>query len=311
MTVTLMQPNLQQSIHQELPEEVEVTVLLSGGQEFTMSLPSDSSLLEELYDVLMDWEGKRLRRLFQIPINKGRSMLTFPCDRLVGLVTEPPIVIQQEASVTQHAQPNRESTALPADSRVELSDCVQLDSFLSPKQQQRLLDYVLQHESDFVPTQTSTGELNYRQSVVLYSFPEFAELLNQRIQTALPDILAKLNLPHFSITQIESQLTAHNDNNFYKIHNDNGSSDTATRELTYVYYFYREPKAFSGGELLIYDSKIENNYYVQAESYRTVEPRNNSIVFFRSRLMHEVLPIHCPSRNFADSRFTINGWIRR
>jgi Rps23 Pro-64 3,4-dihydroxylase Tpa1-like proline 4-hydroxylase len=27
--------------------------------------------------------------------------------------------------------------------------------------------------------------------------------------------------------------------------------------------------------------------------------------------MHEVLPIYCASRAFADSRFTINGWIRR
>lgn len=34
------------------------------------------------------------------------------------------------------------------------------------------------------------------------------------------------------------------------------------------------------------------------------------IIFFLSRYMHEVLPVKCPSRNFADSRFTINGWIR-
>jgi Rps23 Pro-64 3,4-dihydroxylase Tpa1-like proline 4-hydroxylase len=38
----------------------------------------------------------------------------------------------------------------------------------------------------------------------------------------------------FSISQIESQMTSHNDGNYYKIHNDNGSPDTATRELTYV-----------------------------------------------------------------------------
>lgn len=95
------------------------------------------------------------------------------------------------------------------------------------------------------------------------------------------------------------------------MHNDNGSSETQNRELTYVYYFYREPKPFSGGELLLYDSKIENNYYVQADSFKTVEPRNNSIVFFPSRYLHEVKLVSCPSKAFADSRFTINGWIRR
>ncbi|MGB8690572.1 MAG: proline hydroxylase, partial [Microcoleus sp.] len=34
-------------------------------------------------------------------------------------------------------------------------------------------------------------------------------------------------------------------------------------------------------------------------------------VFFLSRYMHEVLPVSCPSKAFADSRFTINGWVRR
>ena len=127
----------------------------------------------------------------------------------------------------------------------------------------------------------------------------------------MPDVLRKLNIPPFPIADIEVQLTAHNDGNYYKVHNDNGSPDTATRVFTYVYYFYREPKPFSGGELLIYDSKIENNFYVQADSCQTVEPHNNSIVFFLSRYLHEVLPVRCPSKAFADSRFTINGWLRR
>jgi SM-20-related protein len=127
----------------------------------------------------------------------------------------------------------------------------------------------------------------------------------------LPDVLAELGMPNFTIQQVESQLTAHNDGNYYKIHNDNGSPDTATRELTYVYYFHQEPKGFTGGELQIYDTQIQNNHYTQAPTFNTVEPRNNSIVFFLSRYMHEVLPISCPSRAFADSRFTINGWIRR
>jgi Rps23 Pro-64 3,4-dihydroxylase Tpa1-like proline 4-hydroxylase len=27
--------------------------------------------------------------------------------------------------------------------------------------------------------------------------------------------------------------------------------------------------------------------------------------------MHEVLRVSCPSKAFADSRFTINGWVRK
>ncbi len=191
------------------------------------------------------------------------------------------------------------------------SNYIQIDDFLIREDKKRLLNYVFAEEIEFLPTSTSTDEVNYRRSSVLYAFPDFADLISDRIQSIAPDIFRTLELSPFSIFHIEAQLTAHNDGNYYKIHNDNGSSNTATRELTYVYYFYRDPKPFSGGELVLYDSKIENTYYVNADSFKTIEPRNNSIVFFLSRYMHEVLPVRCPSRSFQDSRFTINGWIHR
>lgn len=300
---------------QELPEEIQLTLLLSGGQAYTVSVETDDLLLQQLFAVLMDWEGKRTRRLFQIPINQGQSVLAFPCDRLVGLVTEPPLILQQQETEQSDALVSQSLTTHPADrgktSNPLISEYVQIDNFLTLEQHRSLLDYTLQHQSGFVSTVTSTGDLDYRQSVVLYSFPEFAQLISQRIQAVMPEVLIQLGLPPFSVNQIESQLTAHNDGNYYKIHNDNGSPDTASRELTYVYYFYQQPKPFSGGELRLYDSKVENNFYVQAETFRTVDPRNNSIVFFLSRYMHEVLPVRCPSKAFRDSRFTINGWVCR
>ncbi|HEY9607041.1 MAG TPA: 2OG-Fe(II) oxygenase, partial [Allocoleopsis sp.] len=227
------------------------------------------------------------------------AVVCFPSDRIVALQTEPPVYWQP----IQDAKP-------PVPDELA-SDYVQIDNFLTVDEHNQLLDYVFQRESAFVPTSTSTGDTDYRRSMILYSFPEFSNLIVNRIQAIIPDVLRKLRIPSFAIADIEAQLTAHNDGNYYKVHNDNGSSDTVTREFTYVYYFYREPKPFSGGELLIYDSKIENNFYVKADSFQTVEPHNNSIVFFLSRYLHEVLPVRCPSQAFADSRFTINGWIRR
>ena len=105
-------------------------------------------------------------------------------------------------------------------------------------------------------------------------------------------------------------MTAHNDGCFYKIHPDVGSPDTQTRELTYVYYFYQEPKQFAGGNLKIYDTEIRQSGIDKNGSSQIVEPRNNSIVFFNSRCLHEVLPIKCPSQSFEHSRFTLNGWLR-
>jgi SM-20-related protein len=283
-------------------QDVKVKILLSGGHQYTLYLKSDSPLLHNLMKTIavrVQTPAADFPCLFQIPVEEGRAVLCFPSDRLVALQTEPPV----------YWQPIQEAN--PPATDVLASDYVQIDNFLTVEEQNRLLDYVFQHELAFVPTSTSTGDTDYRRSMILYSFPEFSNLIVNRIQAILPDVFRKLTISPFPIADIEAQLTAHNDGNYYKIHNDNGSPDTATREFTYVYYFYREPKPFSGGELLIYDSKIENNFYVNADSFKTVEPRNNSIVFFLSRYLHEVLPISCPSQAFSDSRFTINGWIRR
>jgi SM-20-related protein len=283
----------------DLPEDIELTLLLSGGQQYTLSIAAEDPLLRELFEALVE-PDRPSGNLFQIPIQKGRSLLTFRSDRLIALITEPPIFIDD---------PSSSSDPIPAD--ILSSDYIQIDHFLTDAEHQRLLNFVIHQDANFVSTNTSTGDLDYRKSSVLYDFPEFSQLISQRIHACLPNVLAELEMPNFSIQQIEAQLTAHNDGNYYKIHNDNGSPDTATRELTYVYYFHQEPKAFSGGELRIYDTQIQNNQYTQAPTFQTVEPRNNSIVFFLSRYLHEVLTISCPSRAFANSRFTINGWIRR
>ena len=301
------------------PQDVKVKILLTGGHQCTVTLKSDTPLLHSLVKTLVDrtQQNPGFSTLFQIPIDEGRSALCFPGEHLVGLVTEPPIYLPQlqpqqpEIPVEIPLEiPLEIPTPAPVNEEL-ISRYAQIDNFLTVAEKNKLIKYVLAKESAFVTTSTSTNADDYRRSMVLHSFPEFSELMINRIKAILPDVLRKLNIPSFSIGDIETQLTMHNDNNYYKLHNDSGSPDTSTRFFTYVYYFNREPKAFSGGELQIYDSKIENNFYVAADSFKTVEPRNNSIVFFLSRYMHEVLPVSCPSKAFADSRFTINGWVRR
>lgn len=277
------------------PSIVKVELLLQGGHQQTVYLQATDPLLQRLFQAVS--AASPSPELFQIPLQAGHAGLCFSSQHLVGLVTEPPMYIQ--------------STFNPAPVEVLPSPYVQMDQFLTAAEHQSLLQTAIQTESAFVPTQTTTDTPDYRQSMILPNLDGLADRIMERIEDVLPAVLSQLHLPAFQASEIETQLTSHNDGNFYKLHNDNGSPDTATRELTYVYYFYKEPKPFSGGELRVYDSKIENNFYVQADSFQTVDPRNNSIVFFLSRYMHEVLPVHCPSQQFADSRFTINGWIRR
>lgn len=283
------------------PSTVKVELLLQGGHRQIVYLQSSDPLLQRLFQaILPPSQPERPPELFQIPLQAGHAGLCFSSQHLVGLVTEPPLYIQSAL----------DSTQAPA-TEIIPSPYVQMDEFLTAAEHQVLLQAAIQQKALFVPTQTTTDTPDYRQSMILPNFDRLADRVLERIEQVLPEVLRQLNLPVFQASEIETQLTSHNDGNFYKLHNDSGSPDTATRELTYVYYFYKDPKPFSGGELLVYDSKIENNFYVAADSFQTVDPRNNSIVFFLSRYMHEVLPVSCPSQDFADSRFTINGWIRR
>ncbi|MEM1172373.1 MAG: 2OG-Fe(II) oxygenase [Cyanobacteria bacterium P01_H01_bin.35] len=296
---------------QNIPQEVKIQLLLTGGHQYTIYLKSDAPLLQLLAKTLLSKHQKTENStLFQIPLAEGHSALCFPSEHLVGMVTEPPIYLQHLQPQDSQSNLKTYTPSTPKTDNLE-SRYLLIENFLTNSETQQLLNYIFQRKSDFVPTTTSTKAENYRRSLVLHSFPKFRELIVKRIQEIFPDVLNQLSIPVFSIGEIESQLTAHNDNNFYKIHNDNGSPDTATRVLTYVYYFYREPKAFTGGELIIYDSQVQGKHYVKAETFNTIEPKNNSIIFFLSRYMHEVLPVNCPSQNFADSRFTFNGWIRR
>ncbi|MDY7007297.1 MAG: 2OG-Fe(II) oxygenase [Cyanobacteriota bacterium] len=190
---------------------------------------------------------------------------------------------------------------------------IELQNFLSPEENQKAIEIAIEKRDQYIESTTTTKADRYRQSYVLFSqyFPELAGLIQSKILQTLPEVLAQLNFRPFEISEIEAQLTAHNDGCYYKIHNDAGSEKTASREITYVYYFYQEPKAFSGGELRIYDTELKAGGVITHENFQTITPANNSIIFFNSRCRHEVMPVVCPSKAFEHSRFTVNGWIRR
>lgn len=94
------------------PPEVLVTLLLEGGQSYAFKVPTNNQLLQQLFETVVDRTEKRAQRVFQIPVNEGKGMLCFPSDRLVGVVTEPPLVIQQQ-SQTQAAAPAITDSLLP------------------------------------------------------------------------------------------------------------------------------------------------------------------------------------------------------
>ena len=196
--------------------------------------------------------------------------------------------------------------------------CVVLDEFLAPQELEELMRSVLEREADFSVSEVLSPSANggvinheHRRSRVLMDLAEHEMLMLARIEAVLPEVLEKLGMQDCSIASVEAQVTASNDGDFFHFHSDNGSDRVASRYLTFVYFFHREPRAFEGGELRIHDARLEDGRYLSEGSYQTLVSRQNQIVFFPCELMHEITEVNCPSRAFADSRFTLNGWLRR
>src|SRR5579864_2456539 len=198
------------------------------------------------------------------------------------------------------------------------AQCVVLDEFLAPQELEELTRFTIEHEADFsasevVSPRADGGIVNYehRRSLVLMDLAHHQDLMLTRIKAVLPQVLDKLGMDEFSIADVEAQITASNDGDFFHFHSDNGSDPVASRHLTFVYFFHREPRQFEGGELRIHDAHLEAGEYVSEGSYHTIVPQQNQIVFFPCELMHEITPVKCSSGTFADSRFTLNGWLRQ
>jgi len=227
--------------------------------------------------------------------------------------TPPPISL-----ATTTSQPKTGGVAVLEAAAYQPAECVVLDEFLTPTELNTLSEYALAREMQFAISEVlspgvtgSAVDYEQRRSRVLMDLGGHERMIVDRVLACLPRVFQKWGRDPFPISRVETQFTASNHGDFFCCHSDNGAEAVAAREITFVYFFHREPKPFRGGELRIYDSRRENNHYVPTANYRTIVPEQNQLVLFASGLSHEITPVDCPSRHFADSRFTVNGWIHR
>jgi SM-20-related protein len=201
-------------------------------------------------------------------------------------------------------------------SDLQVARCAVFEEFLVWPEIQALTRFAMENRGRFRASQIVSetvredgADPSYRRSRVTLDLGAFGGLISERLRSFFPQILRALGHKPFPIRRIEPQLTASNDGDFFKLHNDNSHANAPSREITFVYFFHREPRPFSGGELLIYDWRLENGSPTPVRVRKTIAPRQNEIVFFPSSCLHQVRRVECPSRRFEDSRFTLNGWI--
>lgn len=133
---------------------------------------------------------------------------------------------------------------------------------------------------------------------------------SEAIEALLPGLFDALNIAPFP-HKIEAALVAYTDGCFVRTHVDTAYGDArepTDRVLTAVYYFHREPRGFSGGELRLYPLSSPRD---APRPFAELVPVQNGLVAFASWAPHEVLPVSVPSGRWEDSRFAVNFWVRK
>jgi len=134
---------------------------------------------------------------------------------------------------------------------------------------------------------------------------EFARL----IDAFLPTQLSLLDVPVFERTGLELQFTVSGDGDYFLPHIDNGG-ELAARQVTFIYYLVNTPGCFTGGELRVFRFKEAGDMRRPTSlGAQTIMPEDNMLVMFPSHYLHRVMRVSVPSACFADSRFTLNGWM--
>jgi Rps23 Pro-64 3,4-dihydroxylase Tpa1-like proline 4-hydroxylase len=236
-----------------------------------------------------------------------------------GLAADMLLRAEQQPMVELQAPPDDTETrpAVAAfEAKVTRARHLRFDDLLTPEEHRRLLDHALSREADLSPSKVLTDEplddhIHLRRSQTDFDVDKVWDLFEGRLVGLLPHIRRELGIEWFRLGSIERQLTVHGDGDHFGLHVDAAGPDVAARVISAVYYFNREPQAFSGGELRLFDTVDVGGVIEAADTFTEVAPKDNTLVVFDSHVPHEVRPVHVPGDRFEDRRFTIVFWARR
>jgi Rps23 Pro-64 3,4-dihydroxylase Tpa1-like proline 4-hydroxylase len=172
----------------------------------------------------------------------------------------------------------------------------------------QFLDYAIGREADFSRGMTSGGVSAVRTSMLLRAFPEFDQLVRNALMPHVASSIVAFGLPRLPQIRLETYLNAYPDGTFYRQHTDHADNLIRTRVLSFVYFLFRRPAGFTGGELVLYDV-CRNLMEHRLEQAAVIAPVHNAVALFPSYVPHEVLTVRSPSAAFADCRFAVTGWV--
>ncbi|MDF7777929.1 2OG-Fe(II) oxygenase [Sphingomonas sp. AOB5] len=184
---------------------------------------------------------------------------------------------------------------------------------LPPDELAALLAWTLANEDALVASKVGAHHVysEKRNARSLYGPAPWKAGTSERIAALVPGILADLGMASFEMSRFEIEMVVYPDGGFIGRHHDTATGSARhkrDRVVTIVYYFHREPKGYSGGELRLSPRLAPPEGEPQ---HVDLAPGQNMLIAFPSWALHEVLPIRIPSGDYADSRFAINFWAQR
>lgn len=182
---------------------------------------------------------------------------------------------------------------------------VRIPNFLAAEEKNAIHDYFLANEAQFTGAKYGDGiyDPEVRNNLELPGRHDYKSLFREKIDAVLPDIFLRLDMAAFPIKKIEVKFRAYGDGHRFSIHSDAGWG----RRVTFTYYFYKQAKAYNGGDLVVFDTSADGTSY--SGDFTRLIPEDNCLSCFPSFYFHAVLPVKTSSEDFSSARFTINGHI--
>ena len=181
---------------------------------------------------------------------------------------------------------------------------VYIRDFLSHAERERLLTAALAMRGLFAPGGVGYGADRKVKSSVrralearLPSQAGVCDWLVPKLREALSKVSTLLRVNGLDRCRIILSMVAYLDGGFGARHRD-------LPWLSAICHFHRDPRPFSGGDLLLYDTEVETGRCGGPEFSR-VEPAAGSIVFYPGHYVHEVTPVACGPGDFAAARLSV------
>jgi Rps23 Pro-64 3,4-dihydroxylase Tpa1-like proline 4-hydroxylase len=130
--------------------------------------------------------------------------------------------------------------------------------------------------------------------------------------TAFSEIVSCAGYPFcdfIGTTTYETQVSRYGDKGQkYKWHVDGVGANRPRRRISVVYHFFKTPRKFTGGELVLSDCLIYDGKLLADRTPHKFTPKNNRMFVFAAATPHCVNSTSSP-KEWADGRFSVNCWV--